>query len=152
MRLPFAAPLALLAPLSALTLGVACALPARAEEGAENDLERKLKEQIQKVLKLMKENEDALLQASTQGGKAPQGPQVPVPPPGSQGQGGAGGASGGGGPEGGGTAGGTGSDGAGPGAAGEGARASLDELLKALREGGGAIPGEIENLIKMMPT
>jgi hypothetical protein len=168
MRVPFALPLPILTlPLATLSfstlsltaVGAAFALPARAEEPAESDLEKQLKEQVKKVLELMKRNEDALLKASTQGAKdAPRGPDVPVPPPGSQASG-AGGAA----EQGGGGQGGSGQGGGGQGSAGQGsggqagnggedAKRALDELLKALQQEGGAIPGEIENLIKMMPT
>ncbi|MFM8980011.1 MAG: hypothetical protein ACKOSS_06065, partial [Planctomycetia bacterium] len=54
------------------------ARPLRAEEPS--DLERKIKEQMEKVLRLMRENEEALLKASQQGGSAPTGPDIPIPP------------------------------------------------------------------------
>ncbi|MFM8387282.1 MAG: hypothetical protein ACKOCB_10780 [Planctomycetia bacterium] len=126
------------------------AVPLRAEEPG--DLERKLKEQMEKVLRLMRENEEALLRASQQGGAAPKGPDIPIPPlpPAPGGQGGPGGAPQGGGSQGGGAQGG-GQAGSGAGTSGEGARVALEEILKVLREGGGAIPGEIESLMRMLP-
>lgn len=150
-----------------LALAVAAlALPApravRAEEPS--DLERKIKEQMEKVLRLMRENEEALLKASQQGGATPKGPDIPIPPlppapaggapqgsGGGAAGGGAGGAGQGGAGQGGTGQGGAGQGGAGSGEAGEGARVALEELLKVLREGGGAIPGEIESLMRMLP-
>lgn len=129
--------------LAALALALAPAAPLRAEEPS--DLERKVKEQMEKVLRLMRENEDALLRASQQGGATPQGPDIPIPPlppaPGGATPP----------PPGGGSGGGAGAGAGGAGAAGEGARAALEEILKVLREGGGTIPGEIESLMRMLP-
>ncbi len=159
-------------PLAALALGAVLALPLapslHAEEGPEGeDPRQKLKAQVEKVLRLMRENEEALLKASTQGGEAPKGPEVPIPdvPPGPpppqgqpQGNGGTGGSGQGGTGQGGSGQGGTGQGGAGQGggsagAEGEEARLAMEELLKGAGEGGasGRIPGELEELIRMVP-
>lgn len=127
-------------PFLALALAAIGATPAYAEDGATpEDPMAKLRAQAEKVLKLMRENEDALLKASATGGQAPKGPDVPIPelpptPGAGEPQGGA---------QGGGTQG---------GAAGEGAKKSMEELIRALSEQGGMIPRELEELMRMIPT
>lgn len=141
-----------------------------AEDGPtpQEDLRSKLKAQVEKILKLMRENEAALLEASTAGGVAPKGPEVkvpdlppsPTPPPpdgGGSGQGNPGGAAGGS-PPGGGPAGGAppsggsngGAAGGGPGR-GEEIRKRLDELIQGQQQGASKIPDELEQLVKMVP-
>jgi hypothetical protein len=140
----------LFAPLSALALGAVFALPARAEEGPDQEMEE-LRQQVQKVLRLMQANEEALLKASVKGGAAPKGPDVPLPP---APDGGAAGGEGTGGQGTGGQAtGGQGSGGQGSGSPrGDEAQRALEDILRALDQGGESIPKELEALIKMMPT
>jgi hypothetical protein len=83
MRLPLAALLAaLLVWTAAAFVG---AREARAEdpvtdEPSAEDLAKKLKEQIEKILALMRENEKALLVASTGNAATPTKPEVTIPP------------------------------------------------------------------------
>src|SRR5690349_22574580 len=90
----------------------------------------------------MKENEAALLEASRQGGRRPDGPDVkpPEPPEGTPPP--AMGPPEGAPPEGGGE----------PGARGQEIRKKLEELVQTTQDKGGSIPKEIEELIKMIPT
>jgi hypothetical protein len=138
-------------PILVFLLGTAGAAPAFAEDGADpQDPMAKVRAQAEKVLRLMREHEDALLKASTAGGPAPaKGPEIPIPdlPPAPAAGNPEGGAEG----SGGGTSGGgTGSGGTSP--KGEGAKQSIDELLKALKDTGGGIPRELEELMRMIPT
>lgn len=142
------------------------AAPARAEEGeGPQDPRAKLKAQVEKILKLMHENEKALLEASTLGGQQPKGPDVPIPDlppsPGGAGSGGAGaggqGAGQGGAGQGGAGQGGAGEGGAGGqgggqggGARGEEIRKKLDELLRG-QQSAGKIPDELAELVRMVP-
>ena len=80
----------------------------------------------------MKENEAALLEASRGSGKKPEGPDVKPPEAGMQ-------------PE-------KPPEGAPPAGRGEEVRKRIEELLKTTTEKGGAIPKEIEELIKMILT
>ena len=108
-------------------------------EGQES-LQQKIKAQMEKVLKLMRESEKALLDASRTGGKKPPAPEIP-PPEGPSMEGAGMADPGMGSPEG----------GAPPGE-GEKVRQELEELLKAARSTGGAVPGELEELVKMIPV
>jgi hypothetical protein len=131
-------------PLALLLAGGAVALPAplaRAEDGPggekpAEDLEAQIKAQMEKVVRLMRENEKALLEASVLGGRRPEGVDVKPPPGGTQGAGSAQ-------PP---PAGGT------PPPQGEDARRKIEEVLRATQQRGGTIPGELENLVKMIPT
>jgi hypothetical protein len=138
------------------------ARPARAEDGPtpQEDTRAKVKAQVEKMLKLMRENEAALLEASSAGGNAPKGPDVKVPelPPSPSGQnpqgggeqgGNGSGANGGTPPSGGSSNGGTPPNG---GNRGEEIRKRLDELIQGQQQGSGKIPGELETLIEMVPT
>ncbi len=144
-------------------------------EGAPDDLKAQIKAKIEKIIELMGENEGALIELSTGGkGKTRRvDVEVPTPPPSGSGSGESGtgnsGNSGGGnsgnsgsgntgteGSSGGGTAGTEGSSGAGT--AGTGASRTgaevvrkLEELLKSQRSTSSQIPGEIEELLKMIP-
>ena len=109
------------------------------EEKAE-DVEAEIKAQMDKILRLMRENEKALLEASVAGGGRPQGvevqpppgssesaamaepPPAGTPPPGTPPQG------------------------------GEEVRRRIEELVRSTQQQGGTIPGELENLVKMIPT
>ena len=102
------------------------------EESGES-IEQKIKAQIEKIIKLMRENEKALLEASRGSGKKPDGvevkpPDVPgmesPPPP----------------------------DGTAPPLRGDDVRKRLDELLKTSQGSGASIPKELEELVKMIPT
>ena len=133
------------------------ARPARAEDGPpspQDDVRAKIKAQVEKILKLMRENEAALLEASTAGGAAPKGADVKVPdlPPAPTGTTPP--------PEGGGN--GQGNDGAsgsqgkgggstGP-ATGEEIRKRLEELINGQQKGAAKIPDELAELVKMVPT
>jgi hypothetical protein len=109
---------------------------ARADDGPEGaeSIEQKIKAQLEKIVRLMKENEQALLEASRGSGKKPEGPEVKPPeaPPAMEGA-----------PPPEGTP--------PPAERGEDIRKRIEELLKTTQEKGGAIPKEIEELIKMIP-
>lgn len=109
------------------------ALPAFAEPGAgEDDISAKIQKQMEKIIELMEKNEQALLALST-GEKSRPGavevkpPALPPengakdPPPGSSGE------------------------------SGTDASKQLDEIIKAQRKMAGAIPGELEELVRMVP-
>lgn len=130
--------------LKTLMLAVAligwAALPAYAEpgagEGGEDDISAKVQKQMEKIIELMEKNEQALLTLST-GSKAvpkavdvkpPEGDAVQPPDEGAAQP-----------PE--------GQDGE----AGSGAGKELDELIRSQRKAGGSIPGELEELVRMVP-
>jgi hypothetical protein len=121
--------------------GLAGPLPsARAEDGPDGEqgaesLEAQIKAQMEKILRLMRDNEKTLLEASVVGGRRPEG--VDVQPPA--------------GPESG-AKGETPPAGTTPPPSGEDARRKMEELLKASQQRAGSIPGELENLVKMIPT
>ncbi len=130
----------------ALAASVAlCAVPATlsAEEEGPGAVEKKIKEQMEKILKLMKENEDALLKLSTGKSADPKGVDIepPVPPEGSPPPSSGGSGSSGSGASGGGAGGSKGDD----------IRRKLEELLEQQR-GSSRIPGELEALVRMIPT
>jgi hypothetical protein len=124
------APLALCVALFPVSL-------AFADEGETGEsVEQKIKAQLEKIARLMKENEAALLEASRAGGAKPEGPDVKPPedppPPAMEGA--------------------TPPEGGPPsGERGRDIRKRMEELLKTNQEKGGAIPKEIEELIKMIP-
>jgi hypothetical protein len=142
--------------LAAGCLAVAAPYARAADEAGPEDPRAKLKAQVEKILKLMRENEAALLEASTAGGAAPKGPDVKVPdvppapgspetpppgtpPPSGQGSDGAnGGAAGG-------------SSGS-PGTSGADARKRLEEIIKGQQQGASRIPEELAELVRMIPT
>jgi hypothetical protein len=124
------------------SLGLSCAV-ARAEDEPDagaDALEKAIKEQMEKVIRLMHENEKAILEASTGSGKKPAGVDVKPPvapeepsmadgsPPPSGGE--------------------TGED-AVPG--GESTRRAIEELIRTTESAGGAIPAQIEELVKLIP-
>ncbi len=135
--------------LSGLVLLVLAALPALAEEGEEgmDPVSAKVKAQMEKIIRLMRQNEQALIEISTGGKAKPKQVDVDVEVPpsrdGSSGssEGANGGASGNGASEGG----------------GEQPRGSesvvekLDELVNGQRNTGEKIPGELEELVRMVP-
>ena len=137
--------------LAAGCLTVAAPYARAADEAGPEDPRAKLKAQVEKILKLMRENETALLEASMAGGAAPKGPDVKVPdvPP-------APGAPGapetpppsGAGSEG--TPSGSGSGSAGT--RGEEIRKRLDEIIKGQQSGSNRIPDELAELVRMIPT
>ncbi len=119
------------------------------EEGAKS-LEEKLKAQMEKVLRLMRENQKALLEAARGSGKQPGPVDVPIPDDagGMGGRGSDGGMVGGSPPEGGRPPeGGTPP----PGERGEDIRKRMEEILKTSEQRGGAIPKELEELVRMIP-
>jgi len=129
--------------LKTLMLAVALigwtALPAFAEpgagEGGEDDISAKIQKQMDKIIELMEKNEKALLALSAGEKARPEAVDVKPPalppkngsqqPP--QGQGGESGSS------------------------GSEAGKQLDELIKAQRKAAGSIPGELEELVRMVP-
>ena len=88
----------------------------------ETSIEEQIKAQVRKIVKLMRENETALLQASLGSGKKPDGPDVKPPEAAAT-----------------------------PPLKGEDARRRLDELVKASQGSSAAIPKEIEELLRMIP-
>ena len=109
------------------------ALPAFAEPGAgQDEISARIQKQMDKIIELMEKNEKALLALST-GDKARPG-AVDVQPPALP-------------PE---------EGGAQPpddkgGKAGADARKQIDELIKGQRKAAGTIPGELEELVRMVP-
>ncbi len=135
-----------------LTVAVAlclCQGVARAEDEEAGGVEEKIKQQMEKILKLMRENEEALLKLSTGKAATPKGVDVNVPPGGSPPPSG----SSGGGSEG--SSGGSSGGASGGSSGGEGTggdiRRKLEELIKR-QQGSSIIPGELEKLVKMIPT
>lgn len=118
----------------ALAAGTAWAGP---DEGQES-IEAQIKAQMDKIIQLMEENEAAILEASTGGKETPKKVDVEVPPapeaegPSSTGSEGSSGSSG--------------SE-----RAGESAAKKLEELIRTSRGTGNRIPGELEELVKMVP-
>ena len=103
---------------------------AAAPEDGQEDLKAKIKQQMEKILSLMKENEAALLKATTTASARPSGVEVPVP----EGQQDPKSAK------------------AGGGAAGEEVRKKLEELILGSQHASGEIPKELEELVRMIPT
>jgi hypothetical protein len=105
---------------------------ARADDGDGHDasVHEKICAQMEKILRLMRASETALLEASRGGGKKPDSVDVkpPEPPPASAG--------------------------ASPPATAPGADAkkALDDLLSGARDSSGKVPHELEELVKMIPT
>src|SRR5439155_26113334 len=110
--------------------------PARAdgEGGDAESLEKQLRAQMEKIVRLMKENEKAILEASKGAPRTPvhvdvdkpEAPAKPTPPPEKQKPGEPGGDASGEKPT--------------PGGRGEEVRRRMEELLRATQEGGGSIP------------
>jgi hypothetical protein len=141
--------------LAAGCLFVAAPYARAADEPGPEDPRAKLKAQVEKILKLMRENETALLEASMAGGAAPKGPDVKVPevppapgapgappetsPPGTPPPSGAGSE-------------GTPSGGGSAGTRGEEIRKRLDEIIKGQQSGSSQIPEELAELVRMIPT
>jgi len=103
-----------------------------------NDIRDKIKAQMQKILDLMKANEQALLKLSAGDDAKTRKVDVKVDTP--EGESGSASSSD--------------SEGSGSkngGANGEAIREGLDELLKA-QSGSGSIPPELEELVRMIPT
>jgi hypothetical protein len=117
---------------------VASARPARAEDD-DAAIRAKLKEQIEKILRLMKENEDALLRVSTGLSGTPKKPEIELPPSSSEGKPP---------PEG-------GKEDAPPAEDEEAQRAEIVRRIKALLEGqrevSREIPAELKELIRLIP-
>ena len=101
--------------------------------GGNEELERKIKAQMDKILRLMRENEKALLEAASRGGKKPAGVDVTPPdaPPAMEGA--------------------QPSAGTPPSEGGQ-VRREIDELIRLTTQNGGTIPKELEELVKMIPT
>lgn len=144
--------------LSVAALGGAflcAASSAHAEEpDASGGLEAKVREQMEKIRRLMRENERALFLLSTGSDASPQRVEVEIPP--GSGSGDGAGATGSGGQDGGNSSGNRGAGeggraGGSQGDAGEAARKELEEALRRLSSDGAAIPIEIERLVQMIP-
>ena len=137
--------------LAAALVGFAV-VPAYAEpgEGGQDEISAKIQKQMDKIIELMERNEKALLALSTGNKAKPEA--VDVVPPALPPQGGEGTPSNGQPGEGqGGNQGGAGEGRESAGRAGaEGAKA-IDELIKSQRKSGGTIPGELEELVRMVP-
>jgi hypothetical protein len=116
----------------------ALATPASAED--QDAIREKIKQQMEKIIRLMRENETALLVASTGGKADPKGPEVVVPPAEEAGAEGTGTPSGG------------ERAGTDPGARGEEVRRRIERLLEGQGRRATSIPKEIEDLVKMIPT
>ena len=105
-----------------------------AEGGDADSLKREIQAQAEKIVRLMRENEKALLEASRGSGKKPAGVDVgPIEPGGAR--------------EGAAAPAGTGLP-----QGGDEVRRRLEDLLKASQEKGATIPKELEELVKMIPT
>ncbi len=123
---------------------------ARAEEGPELDeASKKVMEQMERVLELMRQNEEALIQISAGARDKPRRVEVEIPdvPP-------ADGASGNGDGNSSAGEGGQGSQGAGGGSTTEGGREvarALEEIIRGQRSASGQIPGELEELVRLVP-
>jgi hypothetical protein len=115
------------------------------EPGVQEDASARIREQMEKIARLMRENEAALLEATRIGGSEPKPVDV-KPPDGSERPSGeptrAGDGSGAAPPEGGTT----------PPEAGAEIRRRIDELIRGSSERGGRIPRELEELVRMIPT
>jgi len=128
----------LLSPALALLLLAACALAwapsARADDpGAPpQGLQAQVKKKLEKVLKLMAENEAALLKLSTGRAAVPQKVAVEPPPDGA-------------------SLGGHAATGALAGASGKEIRRQLEEMIKTQRNAGGTIPDELKQVVEMIP-
>jgi hypothetical protein len=115
-----------------------------AGEGGEDDISAKIQKQMDKIIELMEKNEKALLDLST--GRPAKTEAVDVKPPDAAGAKppDAAGAKP---PE----------DGSVPppegssGRTGDDARKAIDELIKGQRQAAGSIPGELEELVRMVP-
>ena len=126
----------------ALALGLALAPAAIAEEPeGGGDLKERIKKKMERILELMKKNEEALLELSTGGSAKTKKVDVPVPP-GDEGKGGAAGS------EKSGEA--SGSD-SGKSASGGSAAEELRKLVEKHRKDGGQIPAELRELVEMIP-
>jgi hypothetical protein len=110
-----------------------------AEEGGGDDLEKKIKAKMERILELMKKNEEALLELSTGSAAETKRVDVPVPPAeGTEGPAGNQGSSG--------------ADGKGEGkSTGAEAEKALRELAEGQRKEGGTIPGELRELVELIP-
>ena len=119
--------------VGAIGLMTTDAFAAEEEEGG--DLRGKIRQQMEKIRKLMAENENALLELSTGAKAEPKQVDVDVPPPEGTNSGGAN----------------DGASGGEQGASGEKARKAIEELLRKQSESGEPIPEEITRLVKMIP-
>lgn len=156
---------ALLAAATTAVVLVLGAGSARAEKGGApgDDVRAQIKAKMERILKMMRENEDALLRLSSGREAATRKPEIEIPPPqegaGESGQGadssGSGGESGRSGAQGGsagegnaGAGGPSGSEGGALPGSGREAVRTLDEILKGTEP----IPDEIKQLVQMIPT
>jgi hypothetical protein len=106
---------------------------ARAEEGEppEESPLGKVREQMEKIARLMRESEEALLRISREGGDRPDSVDVPPPPePDAEGS----------------------EKAPAPAEEGDEIRERLERLIRESSEAGVAIPKELEELLRMWPT
>jgi len=103
-------------------------------EGAGDDLKKKIRAKLEKILKLMRDNEAALLKLST--GTAAKTRKVEVDVPEGQPQGGEAG---------------KGDAGSKSGPSGESAVEEIKKLLESVSKKGGSIPDELKQLVEMIP-
>lgn len=137
--------------LAGASLGTAAAQDDGGDESPEA-VQKKIRAQMEKILRLMRENQQALLEASVRGGEKPKGPEVDPPdaPDAPAMEGGTGGQSPP--PEGSGQPPPGGSGDGGAGEAGEKAKRAVEELIRTTQTTGGTIPAELETLLRMIPT
>ena len=123
---------ACLAALLALTAFLTPPAWAEGEEHGQDQVSKEIQEQMDKIIRLMEENEAALLTLSTGGKARPKPVDVGVPP--AEGT----------------NASGSGGEGD-PQSRGQEAAEKLEELMKQQRSTGGKIPGALEELVRMVP-
>src|SRR5688572_20646071 len=128
----------------ASALGALGARPgsARAEDAEGGDVEKEIRDQMEKVIQLMRENEKAILEASLGSGKRPEGvdvkpPEAPEAP--SSGMEGDAPPSNGMGEE-------------GPTGGPDEVKRRSEELIRTTEQRGGSNPGDLQELVRLIPT
>ena len=111
-----------------LTGALLFASPSVYAEDESEGLEARLRKQMEKILELMRQNEEALLKLSTGTKAEPKAVKIDPPTPSPSGSPSSSGGSG-----------------------GSEIRRKLDELMKSRRRGSRQIPGELEKLVRMIP-
>ncbi len=123
-----------IAVLLLLAGGLVLSPAARADDGGGDELKKKIKKQMEKILELMTKNESALLKLSS--GTAARTRKIDVPvPEGEKGAGSSGAAAGS----------------SGTAEAGHQAAEELAKLAESARSSGGQIPSELKKLVEMIP-
>lgn len=126
-------PLALVLLAGLALAGLAVPASAGPEEGGADDVSDQIQKQMDKIIRLMEENEDALLVLST-GRKARPQPVEVEPPVQTQNEGDS-----------------SGSDPRASPGHGETVEKELGELIRGQRKTAGEIPGQLEELVRMVP-